>query len=151
MTTLTIWCYRDADRAETALRRLERLQHRSRITIADAAVVAWEPGSRRPRAYQTGTVGGTAALSGAFWGLLFALAFLLPEPGTSAAGVGLSAGFLRLLRARIGPGGSALFVLTDHDAPDELRAALAGTDVELFVHRLDDTQEAALRHAFADH
>jgi uncharacterized membrane protein len=149
MTTLSIWRYDTVDRAEAALRGLERLQHRGRITIADAAVVAWGADDRRPRAYQTGTAAGTAALSGAFWGLLFALAFLLPAPGGSAADVGLSDGFLRRLRTRIGPGSSALFVLTDHDAPDELRAALTDHDVELFVHRLDDTQQAALRQAFA--
>lgn len=150
MTTLSIWRYDTADRAEAALRTVERLQHRGRITIDDAALIAWDTAARRPRTFQTGTVDGTAALSGAFWGLLFALAFLLPEPGTSAADVGLSDGLLRTLRARIGPGTSALFVLTDHDAPDELRAALAEDDVELFVHHLDPAQQAALRHAFAD-
>ena len=148
--TLSIWRYDTVDRAETALRSLERLQHRARITIADAAVVAWESGSRRPRTYQAGTVAGTAALSGAFWGLLFSLAFLLPEPRTSAADVGLPDAFLRTLRDRVGPGTSALFVMTDHDVPDEVGAALAGTDVELFVHRLDEAEQVALRDAFAD-
>ncbi|MEJ2868659.1 DUF1269 domain-containing protein [Actinomycetospora sp. OC33-EN08] len=149
MTTLSIWRYETVDGAEGALRILERLQHRGRIAIDDAALVAWDVAERRPRTYQTGTVDGTAALSGAFWGLLFALALLLPEPGTSAPDVGLSDGLLRRLRARIGPGTSALFVLTDHDATDRLRVALADHDVELFVHRLDPAQQTALRSAFA--
>lgn len=80
MTTLSIWRYDAVDRAEAALRILERLQHRGRIAIDDAAVIAWGAADRRPRTYQTGAVDGTAALSGSFWGLLFALAFLLPEP-----------------------------------------------------------------------
>ena len=85
-----------------------------------------------------------------FGGLFFSLAFLLPEPGTSAADIGLPDALLRTLREQVGPGTSALFVFTDHDVPAEVRAALAGTEVELFVHRLGETEQVALRLAFAD-
>jgi uncharacterized membrane protein len=147
---LTIWRYGTAEHAEIALRDLERLQHRRRIAIDDSAVVSWAAGARRPRAYQVGTVDG-AGLSGAFWGLLFSLAFLLPPGGTGGAlaGVGLSDGFLRDLRDRIVPGTSALFVLSG-DAPAHLRTALAAPDAALIVHPFSAEHGAALRGAFSD-
>jgi uncharacterized membrane protein len=148
MDALSIWRYGSADRAETALRDLERLQHRRRVAIDDSAVVSWAAGAHRPRAYQAGTVEGTG-LSGAFWGLVFSLAFLLPSSGTGevVAAVGLSDGFLRDLRTRIVPGTSALFVLT-REGHDGLRAALAGPDAELIVRPLAPEHAAALRRAF---
>ncbi len=44
-------------------------------------MVVWPPGTRRPRTYQAGPAPGPAALSGAFWGLLFGQLFLLPLVG----------------------------------------------------------------------
>jgi hypothetical protein len=47
---LNIWRYGAAERAEAALRDLERFQHRGRVSIDDSAVVSWATGDRRPRA-----------------------------------------------------------------------------------------------------
>ena len=74
MDTLSVWTFGAPDGAELALRQVERLQLRRAIAVADAAVVAWPAGATRPRTYQVGSVQGTVALSGAFWGLVFGLA-----------------------------------------------------------------------------
>ncbi|MGE0300533.1 DUF1269 domain-containing protein [Pseudonocardia sp.] len=154
MNTLSVWRFDTPDGAETALRAVERLQHRRVVTIDDASVVAWPAGARRPRTYQAGTAAGTAALSGAFWGLLFGLLFLLPlagpeaGPATALACVGLPDEVLRRIRDRVTPGTSALFLLSHDGVPDRVREVLEGMHAEVLVSTLDRDQEAALRRAF---
>lgn len=158
MNTLSIWTFDTPDRAEAALAALERRQHRRLISIDDAAVVAWPTGRRRPQSYQAGTAVGTAALSGAFWGLLFAILFLLPlvgEPAGSAAArgewlsrIGLPDELLARTRERVEPGTSALFLLTHDAVLDHLREAFSAMSPDLLVSTLDGTQEAALLRAF---
>jgi uncharacterized membrane protein len=149
MDALIIGRYGAADRAEAALRNLERLQHRRRVAVDDSAVVSWEAGATRPRAYQAGSAEGTG-LSGAFWGLVFSLAFLLPPHGTGGAldCVGLSDGFLGRLREEVVPGTSALFVLSGDGPSDDLRRALA--DAELIIHPIGRAQGVVLRRLFAE-
>jgi uncharacterized membrane protein len=154
MTTLSIWTFATDAGAEAALRPLERHQHQRLLHVDDVAVVAWAPDAVRPRTYQVGTAAGTAALSGAFWGLLFGTVFLLPlsgGPATSAglAHVGLSDGFLGRVRDRIVPGASALFLFTDDTVPDRIRELFADAHTDLLVSTLDHSQEDALTRAFA--
>src|ERR1700761_7722821 len=119
VNTLSVWTFGTADGAAGALRVIERLQTRRRLSIEDAAVVTWPAGKYRPYSYQAGTIDGTAALSGAFWGLLFGLLFLLPlaDPAGAAsrpaglARAGLPDDLLRQLRGTVTAGTSALFLL----------------------------------------
>ena len=153
MNTVSIWRFDACEGAEHALRALERLQTRRVVVVDDVAVVAWREGARRPRCYQVGTVEGTAALSGAFWGLLFGLVFLLPLAGPvdNAAvllRVGLSDEFLQQVRDRITAGTSALFLLTRSAVVDHIRESLPDTHVEPLVSNLDPQQLTALLRAF---
>jgi uncharacterized membrane protein len=153
VNTVSIWRFDSSDGAEVALRALERLQTRRLVAIDDAAVVVWNPGSRRPNAYQVGTAAGTSALSGAFWGLLFGLLFLLPLAGVDdgdpvLARFGLTDEVLARLRDRITAGTSALFLLADRAAVDRIREGFAGASADLVVGTLDREQEAALLRAF---
>ena len=100
-----------------------------------------------------GSADGTRELSGAFWGLLFGLLFLLPLAGVAEGAavltrLGLSDGFLARARDRIIAGTSALFLLTDGAALDRVREAFAGTHTDLLISRFDREQVAALRRAF---
>jgi uncharacterized membrane protein len=148
MDALIVGRFDAPDRAEIVLRDLERLQHRRRVTADDTAVVSWAAGAARPRAYQAGSTEETG-LSGAFWGLVFSLAFLLPPQGTGGAldCVGLSDGFLRRLREEVGPGTSALFLLTRDGLSDDLRRTFA--DAEVIVNPIGRTHGVALRCLFA--
>jgi uncharacterized membrane protein len=144
VTVFGVWAFPAADRAGEALRVVERLQVTGRLAVDDAALVEWERGRPRPSAYQVGTAAGTAALSGAFWGLLFGIALLLPLVGEQAAGLprlGLPDEVVARIRARVTPGTSALFLLGPHVE----RAALGGDPL---VAALDPAQDAALRRAF---
>lgn len=154
MTTLSIWTFGTEAGAEAALRPLERRQNQRLLAVDDVAVVAWAVDAVRPRTYQVGTTAGTAALSGAFWGLLFGTVFLLPLSGGPATGaglahVGLSDEFLEHVRSRIVPGTSALFLLSGEAALDPIRDVVTDTCTDLLVTTLDRTAEDALTRAFS--
>jgi uncharacterized membrane protein len=155
VTTLSTWTFDTPQGAERAVRRLARLPADRPVTVQDAAVVSWPPGRRKPVAWSAGDLVGTAALSGAFWGLLFGILFLLPLAGpvdaTKVLGsVGLPEEFLRRVRAGVAPGTSALFLLTSDEVLDRVAAAIVGPHTGLLVSTLSPAQEAALRHAFDD-
>jgi uncharacterized membrane protein len=156
MTTVSVWTFPTAPGAEDALRTLERLQTRRRIAVEDAAVVVWPDDRRRPQTYQAGAADGGAALTGAFWGLVFGVLFLLPlvgvpddaVPTAGLARVGLPDGFLGRVRDRIAPGTSALFLLTDVAALDGVREALDGRCSDVLRRDLAPEEEHGLRFAF---
>lgn len=159
MTSLSIWIFDTSEAAEPALRTLGRLEMQGRLDVADAAVVSWPDGDMRPRTYQAGSAGGVAALSGAFWGLLFGLLFLLPltgrlhertDDGFGLDRVGLPDGFLAEVRNRVGPGTSALFLLTPDTAVERIAAAVGTTKAGELVTRFAGSEERNLRRAFAD-
>lgn len=158
MTSLSIWIFDEPEAAERALRALGRLEMQGRLELDDVAVVSWPGGDLRPRSYQAGPVGGGAALSGAFWGLLFGLLFLLPltedrrersGDGFGLGRVGLPDRFLRAVRTRIGPGTSALFLLAPDDAVERIAAAVGTAPDGGLVARLACAEERTLRRAFA--
>lgn len=162
MTTLSIWKFTSPDGAEQALRTLSRLQAERLVVVQDASVVSWPQDRRKPRTRQARDLAtGASTLSGAFWGLLFGILFLLPLVGLAigavagyAAGafarIGLSDEFLDRIREQITPGTSALFLLTSDEVVDRVHDAFAGTHAELLVTNLSREQEADLRAAFDD-
>jgi uncharacterized membrane protein len=156
MSSLSVWTFGTADGAAGALRVIERLQTRRRLSIEDAAIVAWPPAKHRPYSYQAGTIDGTAALSGAFWGLLFGGLFLMPlaDPGGAAsrpgglARAGLPDDLLQELRRTITAGTSALFLLAGETALDVIREGAEFSCGDLLVTTLGEGQEKVLRHVF---
>lgn len=156
MTTVSAWIFSHPGGAARALRVVERLQTRRRLAIEDAAVVSWPAGKHRPYSHQAGTIDGTAALSGAFWGLLFGELFLLPlaDPdGAASRTVGLDrAGLpddlLDQLRSTVIAGTSALFLLSGSAALDTIGEAVSISRSELLATTLGAEQEKILRHVF---
>ena len=153
MNALGVWTFDDPDGAASALRVIERLQTRRRLSIADAAVVSWPAAKHRPYSYQAGAIDGTAALSGAFWGWLFASLFLVPliDPATRPAGLtgaGLPDDLLRQLRSMVTPGSSALFVLASEAAVDMIGDDGAVSGGKLLLTPLGAGPEQVLRHVF---
>jgi uncharacterized membrane protein len=166
--TLSVWTFGSPGGAASALRVIERLQTRHRLTIEDASIVCWPAGQHRPSSYQAGTVDGTAALSGAFWGLLFGSLFLVPlagpagaaVPSAGLAGAGLADDLLDRLRGQVTAGTSALFLLAGGSALATIRDALASDPAspggpgggagpaEPLVTRLDRQHEQVLRSVF---
>jgi uncharacterized membrane protein len=154
---MSIWTFDSADGAEAALRQVERLQLRGSITVADAAVVAWPGDAPRPRTFQVGSVEGTAALSGAFWGLVFGTTFLLPitgrrppRDGENLGHLGLSDPLIATLREHVVAGCSALFLVTTRATVATVASALAGAHPDHWVADVAPEQRAAMWRAFAD-
>jgi uncharacterized membrane protein len=159
---LSVWTFGRPDGAASALRAIERLQTRRRLTIEDASIVSWPAGQHRPCSYQVGTIDGTAALSGAFWGLLFGSLFLVPlacppgaaVPSAGLAGTGLPDDLLDRLRGQVTAGTSALFLLADATALGTIRDTVPSGPgrpdgpAEPLVARLGHQHEQVLRYVF---
>lgn len=126
MTTLTTYVFPSPATAPLLARRLEPLRERG-LPIGDAAVLEWATDEQQPAAWQTETIRDRDALSGAFWGLLFAHLFLLPLSHVPSAGqrlrddhtlahIGIGHGEMDTIRGLVTPGSSALFVVAEENA-----------------------------------
>jgi uncharacterized membrane protein len=161
MATLTAWKFDTPTGAEEAEKILVGLSKEELINIYDAAIVEWQPGKRKPKTHQAHSFVAAGALGGAFWGLLFGILFFVPVLGIaigaasgalggSLADAGIDDDFIDAVKAKVTPGTSALFLLSDNAVMDKVRAAFAGVKAELIHTNLSDDEEAKLREAFAD-
>lgn len=159
--TLTVWKFRSATGADTAIETLKDLQKQQLITVHDAAIVSWESGAKRPRTKQLDDPTAAGALGGAFWGLLFGLVFFVPLLGAavgagfgavagSMADVGIDDDFIREVRDQVTAGTSALFVLTSDATLDRVHEEFVGQTAELISTNLSHEQEDKLRDVFGE-
>jgi uncharacterized membrane protein len=161
MASLTVWKFDTPEGADGALATLSGLAKQQLITIQDAAVVTWPADKKKPKTKQAQNLAGAGALGGAFWGMLFGLLFLIPFLGLAlGAAMGALAGhfadygidddFIKAVKAKVTPGTSALFLLSDGAVADKVTEAFKGTNMELIQSNLSTEQEAALREAFGE-
>ena len=68
----------------------------------------------------------------------------------SLAKAGVDDDFVKVLREKITPGTSALFLMTSDAVMERVREAFARQEMELISTNLSAEQEAALREALAD-
>lgn len=132
------------------------------LEVYDAAVIDWPLSDSRPVAWQITTLHHQLGLTGAFWGLLFAHLFLLPlsvaddGPGVdgqtdrSLRTIGFDGQVLSDIRAAIGPGCSALFVLHADTSTDRMPLALPALAPALAAIRLTSDESRRLYTGFAD-
>lgn len=129
--------------------------------LHDAAVVSWPADKKKPKTRQLADTTTAGAIGGAFWGLLFGLLFFVPILGMAvgaAAGalggsltdVGINDDFIKSVRAKIGPGSSALFLMSSDAAMDKVHAEFSGVKAELRQTNLSNEEEQRLREAFED-
>jgi uncharacterized membrane protein len=160
MATLTAWKFGSPYGADDALATLEKLQSEALIQVQDAAVVSWEPGSKKPKTREMHSTKRAGAMGGAFWGFLFGLIFFVPFLGAaigagmgammgSLADVGISNAFIDKVRQQVTPGTSALFLLSSDAVFDRVRSEFADSDAELISTNLSADQEERLREAFS--
>jgi uncharacterized membrane protein len=162
MATLTAWKFETPEGAAQAEDILVGLSKERLINIYDAAVVEWQPGKRKPKTRQANSLTRAGALGGAFWGLLFGILFFVPLLGIAlgAAGgalggslsdAGIDDDFIDAVKAKVTPGTSALFLLSDEAVMDKVKDRFKdGPHGELIHTNLSDEDEAKLREAFAD-
>ncbi|GAA3031997.1 DUF1269 domain-containing protein [Actinokineospora globicatena] len=162
MATLTIWRFDSAVGADDAAKQLADLAKREVIEIHDAAVVSWPLDRKKPKIRQVKDLRGRAALTGAFWGTLLGLLFLVPVLGAAVGAAtgaltanlgdfGIDDDLVKETRDKVTPGTSALFLLSSGAVIDKVRHAFAGgTPPELLYTNLSTEQEKVLREVFAD-
>jgi uncharacterized membrane protein len=161
MNTLVVWRFDDRDGAGDALPRLQRLAAAGEATVDDAALVTWPPGHRKPSTATLGSLNGPGRLWGGSWGVLLALIFLVPIAGpTFGAAAGAVAGslsdfgiaddFVKRVREDVGPGTSALFVVTTQASAERLAEALAGVATMTARSALTPAEEQHLRDALGE-
>jgi uncharacterized membrane protein len=159
VATLTVWKFETHDGADKAEAILERLAKQELIKIDDAAIVSWPANKKGPKTRQLASLAGAGALGGAFWGLLFGLLFFVPILGLAvgaAAGalggaltdIGIDDDFISVVRSRIQPGTSALFVMTHDAVLDRVTDEFADLKPELVHSNLTAEQEERLRDVF---
>ncbi|GHB06147.1 DUF1269 domain-containing protein [Streptomyces termitum] len=160
MATLTVWKFDAPEGAAAVEDTLLQLQKQELIKVLDAATVSWPAEASKPKTKQLNNLTGVGALSGTFWGMLFGLLFLMPLLGAAvgaAAGalggkladVGIDDDFIESVKAKVTPGTSALFLLSEGAIVDRVREAFPQGHAELIQSNLDRAQEEKLREVFA--
>jgi len=135
MADLMAITYPDEHRAAEVLATLKRLQHEYLIDLEDACVVT-KDAQGKVKLHQSVNLTTTGAVSGAFWGSLVGLLFLMPLGGLAigaAAGAlsgalsdyGIDDDFIRQLSAQMTPGSSAIFLLIRKVTADKVEPELA--------------------------
>lgn len=161
MSSLTVFKLPNASGADEMLSALQGLQQQKLITILDAATVSWPEGKSKPKTQQLYNLTGAHALSGSFWGLFFGLIFLVPLFGAAFgaafgalsgwfADIGIDDRFIKEVRAKVTPGTSALFLLSQDAVLDQVSNALKGQQFELIASNLSREQEAKLNEYFSE-
>jgi uncharacterized membrane protein len=158
MADLVVVAYPDEQTAERARDKLVELQRQHLITLADAAIAVRRTDGKVKIKQVTDLVG-TGALSGAFWGTLIGLIFLVPLLGMAlgaAAGalsskaidIGVNDQFIKEVGETLQPGTSALFLLEVQVTPDRVLEEMKPFGGTIVRSNLSREQEAQLREAF---
>jgi uncharacterized membrane protein len=159
VATLTVANFSTAERAQKMANTVLAWQKQNLISVQDAGIVTWPQGAKRPQTRQVYSLAGAGSISGAFWGLLFALIFWAPL--FEAAGregalrakfneCGIGDNFVKLIQETVTEGTSALFLLTTGAVWDQIMAAVQGQTFEVISTNLSKEQEAELRAAFGE-
>ena len=160
MQSLVALKFETPEGAQEGLQLAENLQKQHLLKIADAAVVSWPVGAKKPKTRQH-SLAAVGALDGAFWGLLFGMIFFVPVLGAAigaAAGAisghfvdyGIGDDFIKEVRGKIVQGSSGLFLLLDDVTADKVVEAFkAASPFEIIATNLTNEEEQKLRDAFA--
>jgi len=157
MTTLAVIVYPEQDTAREAVLALHLLQSEFLIGLDD---VAWVTKSQdgKMKLHQGSSMTGIEGATGALWGFVFGLLFLVPVFGVAVgAGIGVLAGKLRdyglddrWMKAAadsIPPGGSALFVMARNANQERVLPKMAKFGGTVIKTNLTTEQEQALQAA----
>ena len=161
MSSFVVMKFNSADGAESALATLGQLSTQHLIEIADAAIVTWPEGKKKPKTRQAVNLAAAGALSGGFWGMLFGLIFFVPLLGAavgaalgalsgSMTDIGINDNFINDCRKQITEGTSALFLMAETSAADRVIDALKSHQPEIISTNLSKEQEDKLRLAFEE-
>lgn len=159
MADLVVISFPTEAKAEEVRQKLLGMQKEYLIELGDA-VIAVKDAHRRIKLNQLLGTTAVGAVSGAFWGSLIGLIFLMPLAGAAigaASGaiggaltdIGINDKWMKEVAAAIQPGTAALFLLIRKVTPDKVLEGLRGEGGTVMRTSLDHTKEAALQAALA--
>ena len=159
MSTLAVIAYPDQNTAAEAAAALQRMQKEFLIELED---VAWVTKAQdgKMKLHQGANLTGAGAASGAMWGFVFGLLFLVPIAGMAiGAASGALAGHLsdygiddkwiKEVASSIQPGGSALFVMARNANQERVLPEMAKFGGTVLRTNLTTEQQQALENALS--
>ena len=160
MSELIIIGYDDHATAEAAQARVLQLQKDFVIDLSGLAVVRVDDDGKK-HIDTPGSIVGVSATSGALWGMIIGLLFLVPGVGLlvggawgAVAGLAGKAGVNRGLRERVDglltPGKSALVVMAKKLTEDKFAAGMAEFGGTVLKTSLSDEAESELAQELKD-
>ncbi|GAA4690968.1 DUF1269 domain-containing protein [Nocardioides conyzicola] len=159
MTTFTVWKFDDPDGAAQAETALRSGADDGLVTIVDHAVMSWPEGADQPVLHHHHDSPKRGAAWGALWGILGGALFAIPVAGLAlgagigalakaTAGTGITKEDLERIRTEVGPGSSALFLVTENADMDRLGERFRGRDSRLVSTNLTEAERATLLETF---
>ena len=157
MANLIVIVYPTEIQAEQVRLDFLKMQKEYLVSLEDAVIAVKKPdGKVKLRQMYNLALGGT--VSGAIWGTLIGLIFMMPFFGLvlgaatgavagSLSDVGINDDFMKRLASTLKPGNSALFVLVDSEITDKVRAELEGTGGTILQTSLSTIDQAKLQKA----
>jgi uncharacterized membrane protein len=157
MSDLVVISFPTEAKAEEVRQKLLAMQKEYLLEVGDA-VIAVKDAKGRIKLSQLVNTTAAGTVSGAFWGTLIGLIFLMPLVGAAIgaasgaisgalADVGINDNWMKETAAAIQPGTAALFVLVRRATADKVLEGLKGAGGTVMKTSLDHTKEAALQAA----
>ncbi|PNE12911.1 MAG: hypothetical protein CR217_01265 [Beijerinckiaceae bacterium] len=159
MSDLVVIAFPSEAKAEEVRHKILDLQKDYLIELGDAVIAVKQPNGtvKLNQLINTTAMG---AVSGAFWGTLIGLIFLMPLAGAAigaASGalggaltdVGINDAFMKEVAETLQSGNAALFLLIRKLTTDKVLADLKGVGGTVLRTSFDHTKEDALRAALA--
>lgn len=155
MSNLIVIVYPTETQAEQVRLDFIKMQKEYLLTLEDAVIAIKKPdGKVKLLQMYDLTLGG--AVSGALWGTLIGLIFMMPifglivGAGTGAVAgalsdIGINDDFMKNLAGNLTPGSSALFVLVDSQITDKVMAELQGTGGKIIQTSLSTIDQEKLQ------
>jgi uncharacterized membrane protein len=159
MAELVVIAFPNEAKAEEVRQKLLAMQKEYLIELGDA-VIAIKDDQGRIKLNQLLNTTTAGAVSGAFWGSLIGLIFLMPLAGAAlgaASGaiggkltdIGINDKWMKDVAAAIQPRTAALFLLIRKVTADKVLEGLRGEGGTVLRTSLDHTKEAALQEALS--
>lgn len=159
MSELIILGYDDHETAKRAFSQVEQLQRDYVVDLAGLAVVRVDDDGKK-HVDTSAPVVGTSTASGALWGMLVGILFLVPGLGALMGGAmgalsgklarsGIDRSFRERVDGMLQPGGAAVVVMTRKLTEDKFSAAMSEFGGTVLQTSLSDEDEKGLVHELA--
>lgn len=159
MSELIIIGYDDHETARRAFAQVEQLQRDFVVDLAGLAVVSVDADGKK-HVDTTAPIVGSSAASGALWGMLVGILFLIPGLGALVGGAmgalsgklakgGIDRGFRERVEGMLQPGSAAVVVMTRKLTEDKFSAAMGEFGGTVLQTSLSDEDEKGLTDELA--